>query len=101
MPYCGFVADRDYNAAANIHDVGMEQPFEPEEIFDFPYWGNDTSPSHLCGAGTVHEAGSHAHKARGSSLPQRSDKLIIESKGVQKNRAKGSYLTSIIMVSAC
>jgi putative transposase len=28
-PYCGFVADRDYNAAVNIHRVGMEQPFEP------------------------------------------------------------------------
>ncbi|WP_366944345.1 zinc ribbon domain-containing protein [Methanoculleus sp.] len=24
-PYCGFVADRDYNAAVNIHCVGMEQ----------------------------------------------------------------------------
>jgi putative transposase len=31
-PYCGFVADRDYNAAVNIHRVGMEQPFEPVEI---------------------------------------------------------------------
>jgi len=30
-PYCGFVADRDYNAAVNIHRVGMEQPFEPGE----------------------------------------------------------------------
>ncbi|MFA7562386.1 MAG: transposase [Methanoculleus sp.] len=30
-PYCGFVADRDYNAAVNIHRVGMEQPFEPVE----------------------------------------------------------------------
>ena len=29
--YCGFVADRDYNAAVNIHRVGMEQPFEPVE----------------------------------------------------------------------
>jgi putative transposase len=31
-PYCGFVADRDYNAAVNIHRMGMEQPFEPVEI---------------------------------------------------------------------
>jgi putative transposase len=31
-PYCGFVADRDYNAAVNIHRVGMEQPFEPVEV---------------------------------------------------------------------
>jgi putative transposase len=31
-PYCGFVADRDYNAAVNIHRVGMEQPFEPVEM---------------------------------------------------------------------
>ncbi|MDK2990018.1 MAG: putative transposase [Methanoculleus sp.] len=31
-PYCGFVADRDYNAAMNIHRVGMEQPFEPVEM---------------------------------------------------------------------
>jgi len=31
-PYCGFVANRDYNAAANIHRVGMEQPFEPVEM---------------------------------------------------------------------
>jgi len=31
-PYCGFIADRDYNAAANIHRVGMEQPFEPVEV---------------------------------------------------------------------
>ncbi|MGB4051835.1 MAG: zinc ribbon domain-containing protein, partial [Methanoculleus sp.] len=31
-PYCGFVADRDYNAAVTIHRVGMEQPFEPVEI---------------------------------------------------------------------
>ncbi|MDD4255660.1 MAG: transposase [Methanofollis sp.] len=31
-PYCGFVADRDYNAAANIHRVGMEQPIEPVEM---------------------------------------------------------------------
>jgi putative transposase len=30
-PYCGFVADRDYNAAVNIHRVGMEQPLEPVE----------------------------------------------------------------------
>lgn len=30
-PYCRFVADRDYNAAVNIHRVGMEQPFEPVE----------------------------------------------------------------------
>jgi putative transposase len=30
-PYCGFIADRDYNAAVNIHRVGMEQPFEPVE----------------------------------------------------------------------
>ena len=30
-PYCGFVAERDYNAAVNIHRVGMEQPFEPVE----------------------------------------------------------------------
>jgi len=30
-PYCGFVADRDYNAAVNIRRVGMEQPFEPVE----------------------------------------------------------------------
>ncbi|RXE55967.1 transposase [Methanoculleus taiwanensis] len=30
-PYCGFVADRDYNAAVNIHRTGMEQPFEPVE----------------------------------------------------------------------
>jgi putative transposase len=29
--YCGFVAERDYNAAVNIHRVGMEQPFEPVE----------------------------------------------------------------------
>jgi len=31
-PYCGFIADRDYNAAVNIHRVGMEQPFEPVEM---------------------------------------------------------------------
>ncbi|HOZ43564.1 MAG TPA: transposase [Methanoculleus sp.] len=31
-PHCGFVADRDYNAAVNIHRVGMEQPFEPVEM---------------------------------------------------------------------
>ncbi|WP_366515234.1 transposase [Methanoculleus sp.] len=31
-PCCGFVADRDYNAAVNIHRVGMEQPFEPVEM---------------------------------------------------------------------
>ena len=31
-PYCGFVANRDYNAAVNIHRVGMEQPFEPVEM---------------------------------------------------------------------
>ncbi len=31
-PYCGFVADRDYNAAVNIHRVGMEQPFKPVEM---------------------------------------------------------------------
>ena len=31
-PQCGFVADRDYNAAVNIHRVGMEQPFKPVEI---------------------------------------------------------------------
>ncbi|WP_256713216.1 RNA-guided endonuclease TnpB family protein, partial [Methanoculleus chikugoensis] len=31
-PYCGFVADRDYNAAVNIHRSGMEQPFEPVEM---------------------------------------------------------------------
>ena len=31
-PYCGFVADRDYNAAVNIHRVGMEQPCEPVEM---------------------------------------------------------------------
>ncbi|MDD4255638.1 MAG: transposase [Methanofollis sp.] len=31
-PYCGFVADRDYNATVNIHRVGMEQPFEPVEM---------------------------------------------------------------------
>ena len=30
-PYCGFIADRDYNAAVNIHRMGMEQPFEPVE----------------------------------------------------------------------
>ncbi|WP_292364478.1 MULTISPECIES: RNA-guided endonuclease InsQ/TnpB family protein [unclassified Methanoculleus] len=30
--YCGFVADRDYNAAVNIHRVGMEQPCEPVEM---------------------------------------------------------------------
>lgn len=30
-PYCGFVADRDYNAAVNILRSGMEQPFEPVE----------------------------------------------------------------------
>ena len=26
-----FAVDRDYNAAVNIHRVGMEQPFEPVE----------------------------------------------------------------------
>jgi len=31
-PYCGFVADQDYNAAENIHRVGMEQPFEAVEM---------------------------------------------------------------------
>ncbi len=30
-PDCGFVADRDYNAAVNIHRIGMEQPFMPVE----------------------------------------------------------------------
>ncbi|MCP1661689.1 MAG: transposase [Methanocalculus sp. MSAO_Arc1] len=30
-PYCGYVTDRDYNAAVNIHRVGMEHPFEPVE----------------------------------------------------------------------
>jgi putative transposase len=31
-PYCGFIADRDFNAAVNIHRTGMEQPFEPVEM---------------------------------------------------------------------
>ncbi|KUG21325.1 hypothetical protein ASZ90_008925 [hydrocarbon metagenome] len=31
-PYGGFVADRNCNAAVNIHRVGMEQPFEPVEM---------------------------------------------------------------------
>ncbi len=31
-PYCGFVADRDYNAAVNIHRVGIKQPFKPVEM---------------------------------------------------------------------
>ena len=31
-PFCGFIADRDYNAAVNIHRVGMEQPFEPRKL---------------------------------------------------------------------
>ncbi len=31
-PYCGFVANRDYNAAVNIHRLRMEQPFEPVEM---------------------------------------------------------------------
>ena len=30
-PYCGFVANRDYNAAVNICRIGMEQPFMPVE----------------------------------------------------------------------
>ena len=30
-PNCGFVADRDYNAAVNICRIGMEQPFMPVE----------------------------------------------------------------------
>lgn len=30
-PYCGFEADRDYNAAINILRSGMDQPFEPVE----------------------------------------------------------------------
>ena len=30
-PDCGFVADRDYNAAVNIRRIGMEQPFMPME----------------------------------------------------------------------
>ncbi|MDR9815511.1 MAG: zinc ribbon domain-containing protein [Candidatus Methanoculleus thermohydrogenotrophicum] len=42
-PYCGFVADRDYNAAVNIHRVGMEQPFEPVEM-------RPLATSHLCDA---------------------------------------------------
>jgi len=32
MSLCGFIADRDYNVAVNIHGVGMEQPFEPVEM---------------------------------------------------------------------
>ena len=38
-PYCGFVADRDYNAAVNIHRMGMEQPFEPVEILPLHHIG--------------------------------------------------------------
>jgi len=30
-PYCGFVADRDYNSSRNILIAGMEQPVEPIE----------------------------------------------------------------------
>ena len=30
-PYCGLVADRDYNASVNIHRLGMEQPFKSVE----------------------------------------------------------------------
>ena len=37
--YCGFVADRDYNAAVNIHRMGMEQPFEPVEILPLHHIG--------------------------------------------------------------
>ena len=38
-PYCGFVADRDYNAAVNINRMGMEQPFEPVEILSLHHIG--------------------------------------------------------------
>ncbi|MGI6504549.1 MAG: zinc ribbon domain-containing protein [Candidatus Methanoculleus thermohydrogenotrophicum] len=31
-PRCGFVADRDYNAAVNIRRGGMEQSFDPVEM---------------------------------------------------------------------
>jgi transposase len=58
-PFCGFIADRDSNAAVNIHRVGMEQPFEPVETMPLQ--------SHLSDASIVHEAGSHAREARGSS----------------------------------
>ncbi|MGI6504127.1 MAG: hypothetical protein ACOX0O_09390 [Candidatus Methanoculleus thermohydrogenotrophicum] len=27
-PYCGFTANRDYNAAVHTHRVGVEQPVE-------------------------------------------------------------------------
>ena len=48
-PYCGgFIADRDYNAAVNIHRVRMEQPFEPVE--------DETTTSHLCDAGIVYDS---------------------------------------------
>ncbi|MGI6022001.1 MAG: zinc ribbon domain-containing protein [Methanoculleus sp.] len=41
-PYCGFVADRDYNAAVNIHRVGMEQPSRA--------CGDNTATSRHCDA---------------------------------------------------
>ena len=31
-PYCGFVADRDYNSSRNIIIAGMEQPLEPKPL---------------------------------------------------------------------
>ena len=31
-PYCGFVADRDYNAAVNIHRVGWNSPCTGETM---------------------------------------------------------------------
>ncbi|MEG3054666.1 MAG: transposase [Methanoculleus sp.] len=44
-PYCGFVADRDYNAAVNIHRVGMEQPSRA--------CGDNTATSHHCDASII------------------------------------------------
>ena len=48
-PYCGFEADRDYNAALNIINAGLGRPEEPAE----------TRPLQVIPASLIIEAGSH------------------------------------------
>ncbi|WOX58647.1 zinc ribbon domain-containing protein [Methanoculleus receptaculi] len=56
-PYCGFIADRDYNAAVNIHRVGMETAPQAR--------GAKTSTSHLCGASVGHDSREAPPERRG------------------------------------
>ena len=56
-PYCGFIADRDYNAAGNIHRVGMETALRG--------CGAKTSTSHLCGASVGHDSQEAPPERRG------------------------------------